>query len=159
MYCKYCGAQISDDARFCQACGRAQDMTSAKAEKDPFDEQEKAWGDPTVTAQNDSVDLAAKKRREGLAIETLTWGIVSLALTLFASFFILGFIFSFIAKKKANQYETEFGESDDIRVRLGRIFGTISFIMGLVLSIIVGICLILFLFAIGLGIFSGLLFF
>ncbi|MBQ8331984.1 MAG: zinc ribbon domain-containing protein [Clostridia bacterium] len=144
MYCKYCGAQIADDARFCQQCGQAQDAQTAQAAQDPLDAQEMAWNDQPQETPVNCVDPAAEAKKDSLAGEALKWGILSLAFANSCVLSVLGFIFSFIARKKANLYEAEFGELE-VRARLGRIFGIIGFVMGLVFSIFAVLYAIMFL--------------
>ncbi len=113
MYCRYCGAQIEDTARFCSACGQEQ-----------------------MRAQEDikfSSDFEAAK--DQLSSQILTWGILSLAFSCTFIFSLIGFIFSFVAKSKVKMYVRQFGQVE-YRSRVGRDLSTAGFIVGLILTIL-----------------------
>lgn len=88
MYCKYCGAQLTEGANFCTACGKEQNET-------------------VVTAP-----VISEEERSSMRKNILGWGITSLAFasSVFLSF--LGFIFAIVAKAKAKKYYKTFGVLD-----------------------------------------------
>ena len=130
MYCKYCGAQLPEEAKFCTACGKEQEET----ETTPIKIQE-----PVI---DPAANIDAKTRRD-MRNSILVWGILSIsfATTMFISW--LGFIFSFIAKAKAAKYQKMFGVLD-WQAKVGNHLAKAGFGVGLGLTIFWFIYLILF---------------
>lgn len=121
MFCKNCGAQMEDNARFCSACGHEHSPESPENVKEPINL------DPTFEE--------AKRRA---ANQILTWGIVSIAMVNTCWLALLGFIFSFVVKSKVKTYERFFGPVSH-QAKVGRDLGKAGFIAGLILSILVTI--------------------
>ena len=65
-----------------------------------------------------------------MAGNVLTWGILSLAFAVSGCLALLGFIFSFTARKKAREYARLCGELEG-RARVGNILGWVGFGVGL----------------------------
>lgn len=128
MFCSNCGRLLEDGEKYCPICGTLNEEPAAAASE--------GFAQP-----NEQI-------KEGLAKKTLTWGILSLAFSLTGCLSLLGFIFSFVAKSKANEYARYFGEVEG-RARVGRILGKVGFGVGLGMTIY-------FAFCIGLGVILGL---
>lgn len=78
------------------------------------------------------------RRKDSLAGQVLTWGILSLAFAGSGCLALLGFIFSFTAKRKANEYLRTFGALEG-RARVGHILGRVGFGVGLGMTIFWGV--------------------
>ena len=143
MYCKNCGNLLSDDAKFCSRCGQAQEP--AKAAEPIYQQQTEpqyTYEQPAQTPYKETEE--AKKKRSSLASSALTWGILSLAFAVSGCIGLLGFIFSFIAKKKVNEYIRLYG-APETRVSVGKGLAKAGFIVGLVMMIFWTVyCFILF---------------
>ena len=127
MYCKNCGAQINDNARFCSACGYEQVADNVK---EPID-----------------LSPALADAKDRLANQILTWGILSLAFATTFWLSLLGFIFSFVAKSKVGLYERNFGPVS-YRSKVGRDLAKAGFIVGLIFTILSAIYFFIVLIAI-----------
>ena len=111
MYCKHCGTQLENDARFCQNCG------ASLAE--------------TPTAQPEIlVDPAKEQKKDEAAGEVLKWGIIGLAFSLSCILSLLGWIFSAKARRLRRAYEAEYGEVTG-RALVGKIRGNVGFGVGI----------------------------
>ena len=88
MYCKYCGAQLTEGANFCTVCGKEQGETVAQA--------------PAIS----------EEERSSMRKNILGWGITSLAFASSVILSFLGFIFAIVAKSKAKKYYKTFGVLD-----------------------------------------------
>ena len=100
MYCKYCGAQLPEEAKFCTVCGKDQTATNNAVQ---------------AKIQETAVDPAANidaKTRNDMRNSILVWGILSISFATTMILSLLGFIFSFIAKAKAAKYQETFGVLD-----------------------------------------------
>jgi uncharacterized membrane protein YvbJ len=109
MYCKYCGAQLTEGANFCTVCGKEQGETVAQA--------------PAIS----------EEERSSMRKNILGWGITSLA---FASSFVLsflGFIFAIVAKAKAKKYYKTFGVLD-WQAKVGNLLANAGLGVGIGLS-------------------------
>ena len=120
MFCKNCGRQLDENETLCPACGTVNGGETATA--------------PTVEYGYDAVTEANEQRKNGMAGQALTWGILSLAFSASGCLSLLGFIFSFIAKSKALAYEQTFGVLEG-KARVGRILGKVGFGVGLGMTI------------------------
>lgn len=80
----------------------------------------------------------ANPEADSMATKALVWGILGLAMS---SWGVLGLIFSIIGKNCAKSYEELMGELN-AKARVGKILGTIGFILGLIMTIVWGICLL-----------------
>ena len=124
MICNNCGTQMSDNQRFCPSCGQFQNAASVQTNPTTYYA-------PMGMQPNHA---AAEAKKNSLAGSILTWGILSLVFsdTFFLS--LLGFIFSFKVSSLVNEYEQTFGPTTG-RARVGKIFGTVGKILGLILTI------------------------
>ena len=127
MYCKNCGAQIDDNARFCSVCGHEQVTDNVK---EPIE-----------------LSPAIMDAKDRLANQILTWGILSIAFATTFWLSLLGFIFSFVAKSKVRMYECNFGPVS-YRSKVGRDLAKAGFIVGLIFTIFCAIYLFIILIAI-----------
>ena len=107
MFCTKCGRELSDAETYCPYCGQI----FANLDGTPY-----FVPDDTVKDQ--------------MAGNVLTWGILSLAFAVSGCLALLGFIFSFTARKKAKEYARVFGELEG-RARVGNILGWVGFGVGL----------------------------
>ena len=88
MYCKYCGAELSQDAKFCRNCGKMVVDTI-----DPFAENPNVveYTDPfTDEITLEPVDAAAEQAKSNLGKKILTNAIVGLALGLATASIFVG---------------------------------------------------------------------
>ena len=130
MYCSNCGAQNSDNSRFCQNCGQLmheaerQSITAASTYEGPM-------GNPTPV---------------------LVWGIVSLACACTFVVSFLGIIFGCIGKKKADQY-LDFCGGGSKQATIGRNLSKAGIIVGVILTVlfVIYIALLVYLFQRGGG--------
>ena len=111
MFCKNCGRQLDEGESFCPICGTDNTVTAAQTASAP-----------TYTPVDDST-------KSDMAGQTLKWGILSLAFAV-SCLSLLGFIFSFTAKRKAQEYISLFGQLEG-RARVGHILGRVGFGVGL----------------------------
>ena len=107
MFCTKCGRELSDAETYCPYCGQI----FANLDGTPY-----FVPDDTVKDQ--------------MAGNVLTWGILSLAFAVSGCLALLGFIFSFTARKKAKEYARLCGELEG-RARVGNILGWVGFGVGL----------------------------
>ena len=107
MFCTKCGRELADTETYCPYCGQI----FANLDGTPY-----FVPDDTVKDQ--------------MAGNVLTWGILSLAFSASGCLSLLGFIFSFTARKKAKEYAHVFGELEG-RARVGSILGRIGFGVGI----------------------------
>lgn len=125
MYCKNCGALISENSRFCTNCGQV--VESEKQSVSTTSTYEGPMGNPTPV---------------------LVYGILGLsfALTFFLSF--LGIIFSSIGLKKARAY-LDFCPVGSKQVTIGRNLSKAGMIVGIIMTVlcVIYIAVILFIIA------------
>ena len=107
MFCTKCGRELADTETYCPYCGQVFSYLDGTPYAPP---------DDTVKDQ--------------MAGNTLTWGILSLAFAISGCLSLLGFIFSFTARKKAKAYRLAFGELEG-RARVGHILGWVGFGVGI----------------------------
>ena len=107
MFCTKCGRELSDAETYCPYCGQIFSHLDGTPYEIP---------DDTVKDQ--------------MAGNVLTWGILSLAFAVSGCLALLGFIFSFTARKKAKEYTRVCGELEG-RARVGNILGWVGFGVGL----------------------------
>ncbi len=119
MFCRECGRLLDDGETYCPVCG-------------------------TINEKSDAVDAAEAQLDDGMkskmAGQALKWGILSLVFADTGLLSLLGFIFSFTAKAKVNEYVRRYGRLEG-RARVGHILGRVGFGLGLGLSIFFAICL------------------
>ena len=107
MFCTKCGRELSDAETYCPYCGQI----FSHLDGTPYE------------IPNDTV-------KDRMAGQVLTWGILSLAFAVSGCLSLLGFIFSFTARKKAREYARVCGELEG-RARVGNILGWVGFGVGL----------------------------
>lgn len=138
MFCKNCGRQLDEGENVCPVCGTVNGgETSAAA--------------TTVEYSFDAVGEANEQLKNSMAGQALTWGILSLAFSASGCLSLLGFIFSFTARKKAREYARLFGQPEG-RARVGNILGWVGFGTGLGYSIFFTLYFAIILFAMVLSI-------
>ena len=123
MYCKYCGAQLTEGANFCTACGKEQNET-------------------VVTAP-----VISEEERRSMRNNILGWGITSLAFACSVFLSFLGFIFAIVAKAKAKKYYKTFGILD-WQAKVGNHLANAGLGVGIGLSIFWFFYIIIFILAI-----------
>jgi hypothetical protein len=133
MFCRNCGRQLDEGESYCPICGT---VNSSNASLHP---DASFYGEPDDGLKND------------MAGKTLTWGILSLAFGISGCLSLLGFIFSFTARKKAREYARLFGQPEG-RARVGNILGWVGFGTGLGYSIFFTLYFAIILFAMVLSI-------
>ena len=174
MFCRYCGNQLPDEAKFCPKCGKITEAAQAAAEPaaqpvaesvvetavepvaQPVYETVDISNDIGCCEQAPAVDEQKKKNSAG---EILKYGIMSLVFAYVLPFVggILGIAFAKKAKALAEKFTAEYGELEG-----GAKVGKILAIPGLILGIlnIVGWAFYLFyifVYAILLGSISSLM--
>ena len=107
MFCTKCGRELADTETYCPYCGQI----FANLDGTPY------------FVPDDAV-------KDQMAGNVLTWGILSLAFSLSGCLSLLGFIFSFTARKKAKVYRLAFGELEG-RARVGQILSWVGFGVGI----------------------------
>ena len=133
MFCKNCGRQLDEGESYCPICGT---VNSSNASLNPH---ASFYGEPDDGLKND------------MAGKTLTWGILSLAFGISGCLSLLGFIFSFTARKKAREYARLFGQLEG-RARVGNILSWVGFGVGLGYSIFFTLYFAIIIFAMVLSI-------
>ena len=133
MFCKNCGRQLDEGESYCPICGTVNSPEAAIAPGSPF------YGEPDERVKSD------------MAGKTLTWGILSLAFGISGCLSLLGFIFSFTARKKAREYARLFGQLEG-RARVGNILSWAGFGTGLGYSIFFTLYFAIIIFAMVLSI-------
>ena len=118
MFCKNCGRQLDEGENICPACGTVNASETT------------ATPNAGIEYAVDAVDLANERLKDEMAGEALKWGIISLAFSASGCLSLLGFIFSFTARKKAKEYTRLCGELEG-RARVGNILGWIGFGVGI----------------------------
>jgi hypothetical protein len=135
MFCKNCGRQLDEGETLCPACGTV-NATEAT--------------DTAATAEY-GYDTVNEQLKDEMAGTALKWGIISLAFAASGCLSLLGFIFSFTARKKAREYARLFGQPEG-RARVGNILGWVGFGTGLGYSIFFTLYFAIILFAMVLSI-------
>ena len=156
MYCRHCGAQLSENANFCHKCGKT--INSQPEEQQPEVQQPKVQ-QPEVTAEQPKVSIA--KSIKSLIFSTIglefaavgsiflieffvlfavnvgteTNGAIIAFALIMMPFAIIGLCFSNAAKRNSDEFCALAGQHNGLS-KVGRILG----ILGLILSI-VAICL------------------
>ena len=133
MFCKNCGRQLDEGESYCPICGTVNSPEAPIAPGSPF------YGEPDERVKSD------------MAGKTLTWGILSLAFGISGCLSLLGFIFSFTARKKAREYARLFGQLEG-RARVGNILSWAGFGTGLGYSIFFTLYFAIIIFAMVLSI-------
>ena len=137
MFCKNCGRQLDEGENVCPVCGTVNGGETATA--------------PAVEYGYDAVNAANEQLKSEMAGQALTWGILSLAFSASGCLSLLGFIFSFTARKKAREYARLFGQLEG-RARVGNILSWAGFGTGLGYSIFFTLYFAIIIFAMVLSI-------
>ncbi len=134
MFCKNCGQNLADNARFCPICGTT---VSSQTQPDP---QPQPQAQPNPYAPNP--ELSA------LSNSAFIWGIVSLGLCVVGGLIgcILGAIFSRTAKAKVREFEAKAGVSAYGKANVGKILATIALPYGIVNACWIGLFAIVYCF-------------
>lgn len=113
MFCKHCGTQIEDEAKFCPTCGRIVEKEESVANENSapnyFDSPAPNYFDTPAPNYNGE-GYRPQQRESGGGILALAILSLVFAETFFLSF--LGIIFAYIAKSKINSYIIRNGELD-----------------------------------------------
>ena len=162
MYCKSCGAPLTDGANFCTACGApvvpepavlTPDPTPTKAEPimdtpqptapmyTPVAPEEPAYAAPIYAAPESIVP-------QNIVDSIFTWGLVGLITSLVIS--ILGIIFSAIAMSKAKRCLNEYGYLPQ-QAKTGRTLGIVGLVLGIVFTVLGILALIMVIAAMAYG--------
>ena len=118
MFCGSCGRLLEDGEKYCPVCGALNEEAAKPTTTTPG---------ATPAQGGYSADDAMKSEMAG---EAMKWGIMSLVFAMTGCLSFLGFIFSFTAKNKVNNYVRYYGEMEG-RVRVGHILGRVGFGFGL----------------------------
>ena len=130
MFCKNCGRQLDEGESYCPICGTV--------------------NSPEAAAPGYSVPVMDDSVKDRMAGEVLKWGILSLAFAI-SCLSLLGFIFSFTAKRKSAEFLNYFGVLEG-RARVGHILGRVGFGVGLGYTIFFVIYFAIIIFAMVLSI-------
>lgn len=125
MFCKFCGNQLDDDAKFCSKCGK---LVSAETNENKKETEtvviSDEYGNPTASynapAQSYSQpayqpysapvnENSTARDSDGKSI--LVFGILGVAFACSVYFAFLGMIFSIIARVKLRRYLNNYGET------------------------------------------------
>lgn len=139
MFCKNCGRQLDEGETYCPVCGTVNTPAASQNPDGSF------YGEPD------------NRVKDEMAGKALTWGILSLAFGVSGCLSLLGFIFSFTARRKAREYALLFGQMEG-RAKVGNILGWIGFGTGLGYSIFFTIYFVVFaVIMVGIGLGGGLM--
>ncbi len=137
MFCKHCGNQLDNDARFCPNCGKVigNDL----------------YGEPTYTNTPPAYQAVVDEQKDKLSGAVLKNAILGLAFscTLFLSW--LGLIFSIKSRSSLKNYLNIYGKTEG-RATVGKHLGKAALIVSIVmLALLVYYILIIILAVIGSG--------
>ena len=118
MFCKNCGNEIAEGAKFCASCGTPVENVSKASEAANTG---KVYVDPDKAAREES----AKK--------ILTLGICSVAFSCTFWLGIVGWILGSICKNKVREHEARFGPVSHM-AKVGKYLGVGGFIGGIVMT-------------------------
>ena len=118
MFCKNCGKEIADGARFCASCG-------ASVESEP-----KTNGPINNVASDHEMAVRSDASRS-----ILIFGILSVAFSSSFWLAIVGWILGGICKNKVREYEAHFGPVSGM-AKVGKYLGVGGFIGGIVFTIL-----------------------
>lgn len=104
MFCKYCGNELTEDARFCPKCGKINE--NKPEEIDYFDD----FNGAELATQEDVANVE-NPERDSRGGEILKFAILGLAFGVTGTFSILGLILSYIAKRKLKRYLNDYGKT------------------------------------------------
>ena len=126
MFCKYCGKEIVDGAKFCASCGGRVEETATPAEPVIT---------PAATPVVNQVNADyIKEAKDAAARKILTQGICSLAFTCTFFFGLIGWIIGGVCKGSVSDYEARFGPVTGM-AKVGKSLGKGGLIGGIITSI------------------------
>ena len=138
MFCRFCGSQLKEDAKFCSICGntvKTEDTVSNEAAmiKETANAAPIADVQPVVSSSpiltQPAISEAELSSKQG---SVLTFGILALAVSaVFINF--LGIIFGAIAMNKAKEYTALTGKTP-ARVSVGKGLGKAGLITGIAMT-------------------------
>ncbi len=153
MFCKKCGTQIPDDAKFCPSCG----ADNSPVESTP----ETPVVEPTVvesTTPEVAAEPVVENKPEVPTKPILILGIIGFLLT-FGPGYLIGFILSSIAVNKGKKYTAITGKKLTGGAKVGYILAMIANIFAtvvLILALLVGLIFIILLIFAG-GVIEGIM--
>ncbi len=124
MFCRNCGAQVNDDAKFCNHCGSKVEIN----EETNATPESQAASDP----RTEQVEAEPIVGPHPSAVSVLIWGIVGLVCSI--EFGIVGMILSIIGKKKHTAYINS-GAPMNSKVSIGGKLSKIGIIVGIVMAV------------------------
>ncbi len=137
MFCKYCGHELPNDARFCSKCGKV-----CTTLQDVMPEQEIVGTAPAPQPENmfgaQTNVVIDEKEKSSMEKKSLVLSIIGLILG--ASWFMspIGLILSALAKRTLNKCKANFGTLGG-KARAAKILS----LVGLILSIICTVALVM----------------
>lgn len=146
MYCKFCGAELPENAVICTRCGAAVDPEiSREAQNRPEGPQRgpDMAGAPVPRSQNSGnyvppfVQMPASPQDEirRTANKTLAWGIASVAFAMTLYLSVLGVIFAALGFSKAKQFRRLAGPETGSALA-GKILSIIGMCTGIVMMLV-----------------------
>ena len=138
MFCRNCFRHLEEGETLCPACGTVNESASST-------------GTVTAGIETEAVPFVDEELKTKMSALALKWGIISLVFAATGCLSLLGFIFSFTARKKAREYARLFGQLEG-RARVGNILGWVGFGTGLGYSIFFALYFAIILFAMVLSI-------
>jgi hypothetical protein len=120
MFCKYCGNQLPEDAKFCPKCGKITEEQEFEA-NDAFEKQENEnsnFYEPEPIILNETRNDVLDQQKDEDAGSILKFAILGLAFSIPVS--VLGLIFTIISKSKVKGFIRKYGETSG-RATVGKI--------------------------------------
>ncbi len=158
MYCKSCGAPLTDGAKFCTACG------APVMQLTPVPEPPKAapildMPEPTAPMYTPVPETAPEPPAvyampeavipQSTVDSIFTWGLVGLICSLVIS--VLGIVFSAIAMGKARHCLNEYGFLPQ-QAKTGRTLGIIGLVLGILFTVLGILLLVVVIAALAYGV-------
>ena len=128
MFCKYCGNELTEDARYCPKCGKITENVEEETEQKEYDFFASATPvTPTVEIKDEE--------RNSLGGEILKFAILGLAFGCTVWLSLVGLIFSYIWKAKLNRYMAIYGKTEN-KATVGKHIGIAGMIVSWIFTII-----------------------
>ena len=129
MYCKHCGTQIEENAKFCPICGKIVEDSALNSNQEPKAD----YFDTPNFAPNYYDDSQIRQPDKPAGVSSLVFAILGLEfISLFFSSF-LGLIFSYVARSKVDTYARMYGELNGVN-KVAKILSKVGIIVGWVLT-------------------------